>query len=521
MPPSAAPALDKQSLCLDILVSGHVQAYVDFFYLTHRPDIDHEDEPEEPEPADDQVGIPSNMLPHVKTQLEEAEVARRRGDTQAVFASYRQLADFFTGLEDQRTAIYFWEKCLEITQLTSDVDGEKQATRSLGMAHEASKDMTAAIKQYETLLDLATGTSDVAGTQQASEHLVVAYEASAVSADSAGDSRGALECREKCLDAARASGDPAKESKAQYDLGQAHEKLGELEHLKRAVSARAALGHDQEATSFPWPGRFQATSPETYRPRTAATSMTAFRNGLSQVMHYEQHLSLAEKAAPPDVDAQGAASYALAQVYQRMQHGEASLRYLQKFLSLAQSSCSVKAQAEACCSLGVLYNTQVVQVSNSQSRSPRPHTQLSPPTTCRLITHRQCSTWSASSSWRARRATGPLSTRYASKPTIPRLARFHRHDSPPPPPVSPRLDLPMLAPLTQARTYLGIARGNSVLPAYTKVGPTFLTAGRPLPPPAPPDLALCSHNSQVVTNDLEGLLRWKNRRTPFTDQLVT
>jgi len=382
MPPSAAPALDKQSLCLDILVSGHVQAYVDFFYLTHRPDIDHEDEPEEPEPADDQVGIPSNMLPHVKTQLEEAEVARRRGDTQAVFASYRQLADFFTGLEDQRTAIYFWEKCLEITQLTSDVDGEKQATRSLGMAHEASKDMTAAIKQYETLLDLATGTSDVAGTQQASEHLVVAYEASAVSADSAGDSRGALECREKCLDAARASGDPAKESKAQYDLGQAHEKLGELEHLKRAV------------------------------------------------MHYEQHLSLAEKAAPPDVDAQGAASYALAQVYQRMQHGEASLRYLQKFLSLAQSSCSVKAQAEACCSLGVLYNTQADYSSAVQYLERF---------------------------FELARQTGDR------------------------------------ALVDKARTYLGIARGNSVLPAYTK----------------------------VVTNDLEGLLRWKNRRTPFTDQLVT
>ncbi len=231
-----APALDKQSLCLDILVSGHVQAYVDFFYLTHRPEVDHEEEEAaEPEPQDEQVGIPSNMLPHVKTQLEEAEVARRRGDTQAVFTAYRQLADFFTGLEDQRTAIYFWEKCLEITQLTSDVEGEKQATRSLGMAHEASKDMAAAIKQYETLLDLTNGTSDVGGAQQANEHLVVAYEATAASRDAAGDAHGALECREKCLEAARASGDPAKERKAHYDLGQ----------------VRAA--HEPEAASRTWP----------------------------------------------------------------------------------------------------------------------------------------------------------------------------------------------------------------------------------------------------------------------------
>jgi tetratricopeptide (TPR) repeat protein len=289
-----APALDKQSLCLDILVSGHVQAYVDFFYLTHRPEVEQDAAAEAEE---DQVGVPSNMLPHVKTQLEEAEVARRRGDTQAVFAAYRQLADFFTGLEDQRTAIYFWEKCLEITQLTSDVESEKQATRSLGMAHEASKDMTAAIKQYETLLDLTKATSDVGGAQQANEHLVVVYEATAASRDAAGDPHGALECREKCLEAARASGDPAKERKAHYDLGQAHEKLGGMDHLKKAIA------------------------------------------------HYESNLTLAQKA--DETEAQGAAAYALAQTYQRLQDGEKSLGYLKQFLRLAQASSSARAQAEA------------------------------------------------------------------------------------------------------------------------------------------------------------------------------
>ena len=52
---------DKQSLCIDILVSGHVQAYVDFFYLTHRPEVDapegdDAEEPEETPTADEQVG---------------------------------------------------------------------------------------------------------------------------------------------------------------------------------------------------------------------------------------------------------------------------------------------------------------------------------------------------------------------------------------------------------------------------------------------------------------------------------
>jgi len=49
------------------------------------------------------------------------------------------------------------------------------------------------------------------------------------------------------------------------------------------------------------------------------------------------------------------------------------------------------------------------------------------------------------------------------------------------------------AMVDKARTYLGIARGNSVLPAFTK----------------------------VVRSDLQALLKWKNRRTPFTEQLLT
>ena len=335
-------SLDKQTLCIDILVSGHVQAFVDFFYLTHRPEVEPAEEPQE-----EQVGIPSAMLPLVKTQLAEAEVARRRGDTQAVFASYRQLADFFTGLADQRTAIYFWEKCLEITQLTSDTEGEAQATRSLGVAHEAAGDLDAAIKQYEQLLRLTQSTGDVAGSQQANEHLVVAYQAVAVERETAGEAGGALEFRDKCLAASRACGDPSKESKAQFQLGVAHEQLADLEHLKKALG------------------------------------------------HYEQYLALSERAE--DVEAQGAACYALAQVYQRMQvrvpsrvrvagtsrdarcaasvactwkmrvgvrlvrstqDGEASLQHMQRYLQLAQKSGKLTAQAEACCSLGVLYNQQ-------------------------------------------------------------------------------------------------------------------------------------------------------------------
>lgn len=429
-------SLDKQTLCIDILVSGHVQAFVDFFYLTHRPEVEPQEEPQE-----EQVGIPSAMLPLVKTQLAEAEVARRRGDTQAVFGSYRQLADFFTGLADQRTAIYFWEKCLEITQLTSDTAGEAQATRSLGMAHEASEDLLAAIKQYEQLLRLTQSTGDVAGSQQANEHLVVAYQAIAAEREAAGEADAAIEFREKCLTASRACGDPSKESKAQYQLGQANEKLADLEHLQKALG------------------------------------------------HYEQFLALSERAQ--DVEAQGMACYALAQVYQRMQvrasartghqpypvlaqsvssldtlcahtqDGEASLHNMQRYLQLAQSSGKLTAQAEACCSLGVLYNQQNDFASAVQYLER--YFELA-----RSIGDRQLID---------KVRVLEMSTLVAHQ--MFGVAAYGV------------ADLVGVCCCAQARTYLGIARGNSVLPSFMN----------------------------VVTNDIDALLRWKNRRTPFTESV--
>ena len=36
--PDAVPDVTDTGLCVEILMAGYVQSYVDFFYLTHRPD---------------------------------------------------------------------------------------------------------------------------------------------------------------------------------------------------------------------------------------------------------------------------------------------------------------------------------------------------------------------------------------------------------------------------------------------------------------------------------------------------
>ena len=125
-----------------------------------------------------------------------------------------------------------------------------------------------------------------------------------------------------------------------------------------------------------------------------------------------------------DVDGQGAACSALAHAHARLDDSATSLAHLQKFLSLAQASGKLQGQAEACCSLGVLYQQQ-----------------------------------------------GDFAN------AVHHLERFFEIAR----------SIGDRALVDKARVYLGIARGNSMLPKYL----------------------------DVVTHDLDALLRWKTRRVAF------
>eukprot|EP00965_Chrysotila_dentata_P249877 6209122-Pleurochrysis_carterae.AAC.4 len=211
----------------------------------------------------------SLQLPFVKDQLSQAEVARRRGDTKAVYAAYEQLAELFSELADQRTSVYFWEKCAEISRLTADGEGEAKAMRALGVAHQALGDVTTAISYFEKLNNLAQTSGEKDKERLAATHLYAAYNLMAAEADGNGDLMLALAYREKGLTAANSSEERSMVSKAHFMLGQAHEKLAEMSHLNEAVA------------------------------------------------NYKPYLTLCEQAE--DNEGQGAACFALARTYQRLE----------------------------------------------------------------------------------------------------------------------------------------------------------------------------------------------------------
>lgn len=374
----------KQSLCVEALLRGHVGAYVDFFYLTHEPsaadastaaDAAAAQQRPPPPAADEDEAIPPHAIADVMHQLEEAEASRRKGDLPRVTAAYMELANFFTSLDDQRTAIYFWRKCLEVTRLSADVEGEMEVTRLLGAALESAGDVLVAVQLYEKLLGMAQDADSEASARRARGLLVVAYEAVAAVREAEGDTESMLEYRLRRLDVARACGDRAKLLAALLDLGKSYEKLGGFENLKLACGA------------------------------------------------LEQYLELADEL--DDIDAQGAGAFVLGRIYQRMERTDDSVVQLQRYLELSTLSGKTSAQAEAACSLGLLYYT-LADYKNS----------------------------------------------------IHFLEQYFELSK----------SIGDRDKLEEARIYLGIARGDEMLPAFRR----------------------------MVRDDLGALLAWKSNRTPFT-----
>ncbi|CAN0343254.1 unnamed protein product [Laminaria digitata] len=46
------------------------------------------------------------------------------------------LAQYYQGMNDPKTGVYFHEKCLEISRLTADKKGEMSANHLLGTAYD-------------------------------------------------------------------------------------------------------------------------------------------------------------------------------------------------------------------------------------------------------------------------------------------------------------------------------------------------------------------------------------------------
>jgi len=300
--PTAGKPIEKDDICMEILMEGFVQSYVDFFYLTHRPDP-------VPDPTREgverEINVPLNEMFFIRDNLQSAERARRQGETRIVYESYNKLAQYFQEVNDCRTGIYFYEKCLEIARLTSDKHGEMGANHCLGLAHQSINDSKSAIMYHEKHLEIAQSLDDPGELNRANKELIKVYRRCAEEYETLNDYREAVSFHHKCLEASRATDDRISEGLAGYRIGRAYVLLNE-------------------------PDR--------------------------SIQHLNEYLSICKDPSVNDLEGQGAACSALAAAYQSLGSMDSAVQHLEQFLDIATKTDNLIAQGEACCNLGVIYN---------------------------------------------------------------------------------------------------------------------------------------------------------------------
>lgn len=303
--------VDKQSICVDILANGYVQSFVDFFYLTHRPDPVQDAYSVGQAAAEIDVSIEDMEV--IQNHLVEAEAARRRPDqVDRVYSNLNDLATHFQTRSDQRTGIYFYEKCLEIARIMQDAPGEMKATYDLGNAYQEMKDYLKAAEYQEQHLELAKANAETAPDQVnlAYSQLKKTYTAYGDLMEAEGHVSEAIEYHKRCLDAAEQTADKPAEASAHYRLGRALVLSDESEH--------AALGKT----------------------------------------HLTKSLELCNELG--DIRGQGLAFSSLAALSQKTSNGansDEAIEHLKSFLRVSESTGNLQAQAEACHNLGVIYNS--------------------------------------------------------------------------------------------------------------------------------------------------------------------
>ncbi|GLI67841.1 hypothetical protein VaNZ11_012131 [Volvox africanus] len=210
---------DKKSLCVQLLVEGRPQAFVDFFSLTHS-------RPAAPPPSADgtestsgQNDVPQEALGLLRMELLKADNALRAGDTQAVYAAYKNLAKFFAQIGRLQKAEFFFRRCLRLSQDTQWLAGELEANLALGVVYEELQETQAAIECYERRLALASENQLMLEKDAAYHNLTTVYLRQAEVQEGAGQHEAAIQSYNKCLSAAERSGDNTVSAKANYRIG--------------------------------------------------------------------------------------------------------------------------------------------------------------------------------------------------------------------------------------------------------------------------------------------------------------
>lgn len=234
----------SEALCVDLLVRGQPQAFVDLFSLTHSSSgtaTTITNASSAPQPA----SLPEETAAAISQELVVAHEAQCKGDFEAAYNAYQQLAEHFTALDQLPNAKLFYSRCLQIATENTWTEGEAAAHTNLGMLAEQLHDLQAAENHYEQHLALgnAQQAAETPGPEQAAAYANVmkVYQERAKELAQAGDEEARLHALHKWIQAAEQSEDPFALAQANMQMGLANQQQGEHAQAVKSLQEYIAL----------------------------------------------------------------------------------------------------------------------------------------------------------------------------------------------------------------------------------------------------------------------------------------
>lgn len=209
----------KEDFCAHLLLGGYVQAFVDFFYLTHRS---------EPATINSTTHSSSAVfaaaeLEFLRDQLVAAEHCKRKGEILDVLAAYENLATYCHEKHDVQTMLFFYSKCLDIARLVKDPVCEMRVLSQLGAGYHALSDLEKARESHESHVAIAqvvyAHEDDEELRSDAFKQLGRVYRDLAKQSERAQRFQDAIDWYKKLLDCASSASDDDAAAYAQLQIG--------------------------------------------------------------------------------------------------------------------------------------------------------------------------------------------------------------------------------------------------------------------------------------------------------------
>jgi tetratricopeptide (TPR) repeat protein len=283
-------------VCIDALMNGCVDAFVQVFTLAHRPPVLVD------ELARTTFSIPDDALPWVEERLVVAEVARRRSDFRAVVHERAELAQYFEQHGDTAEAVRQYQAGLAAASESLDRALEGEAHECLALLYERLDRLAESTVHHETRARLGDVSGDAEVKQRAGHHLVRVYMAQGERAVKESRYEDATTFFDKAVDAAKSAGDGEAEAKAYSALG----------------------------------------------------NVTVLKGDMRKALEYQQRFLVVARSAH-DGHGESLAALEVAKLQDSLGHSSEAIESLKTALSVAEQNSDLSALNEACKQLGTTY----------------------------------------------------------------------------------------------------------------------------------------------------------------------